>query len=115
MRYLPGGRLSDKPAKAHIAASPSATPTGPRPGRPSASGNGANLPASPENPVAATQSRSAGGALSRQAASSDLDTATSGTAPVLSSVSEKAMEVPRDRALSQLRRSGHNGVSGNPS
>src|SRR5438309_383221 len=45
----------------------------------------------PANPVAATQSRSRAAAVSRHAVSPALDTATSGTAPALSSIRENAI------------------------
>src|SRR5690348_9224437 len=111
MRYLPGGRLSDNPAKTHIPGSPSAAPTSTRPSRPSASGKSASFPASPENPVAAAQSRSAGEAVSRHAASPDLPTDTRGTAPLLSSVSENAIAVA---SIIRPYRRAHNGLPGNP-
>src|SRR5712691_3379728 len=83
--------MSDRPAKAHIAASPSAMPTSTRPSPPFLSGTSASLPASPVNPVAITQSRSRAGAPSCHAASPALDTATTGTAPASSSIRENGI------------------------
>src|SRR5439155_242060 len=65
--------------------------TSTRPSPPFLSGTSASLPASPANPVAATQSRSRAAAVSRHAVSPALDTATSGTAPALSSIRENAI------------------------